>query len=54
MGETLVAALLVIVGFIVVVIGQPLVQFLGIVVIALGVGGALFADLRKPADSPQK
>lgn len=54
MGETLVAALLVIIGFVVVVIGQPLMQFLGIVVISLGIGGALFADLRKPVDSVQK
>lgn len=48
MAELLFAALIVIIGFIMVVVGQQLVQFLGIVVIMLGVGAGLFADLRKP------
>lgn len=49
MGELLFAVLLVIIGFIMVLMAQALAQFLGIIVIVIGIGVAIFSDLRKPA-----
>lgn len=54
MGEVLFACLLAIVGFVMIVIGQQLVQFLGILVISAGIGGAVAADLRKPRSTTEQ
>lgn len=47
MGELALAVLLVLVGFFMVVLGQQLMQFIGIVLMSLAIGGAVTADLRK-------
>lgn len=47
MAELGLAVLLAIVGFLLVVLGKQVVQFVGIVLMVLSIGGAVTADLRK-------
>lgn len=48
MAEVGFAIILVIVGFLMIILGQQLMQFLGIILMSLAIGGGVFADLRKP------
>ncbi len=48
LGKLLFSAFVVVVGFLMIVLfAQALVQFLGIIVIVLGIGAAVFTDMQK-------
>ncbi|QSO53449.1 hypothetical protein JZ785_06200 [Alicyclobacillus curvatus] len=53
MGQLLLAVLLVVIGFLMIVVGQATMQFLGIIVIVIGIGVGLVADLQKSSVSSE-
>lgn len=52
-GQLLIAALVTVIGFVMVVVGQTTTQFFGILAIVIGIIVALVADLAKPSVSSE-
>lgn len=52
-GQLLIAALITVIGFVMVVVGQTTTQFFGIIAIVIGIIVALVGDLAKPSVSSE-